>query len=155
MLFTYINFDRKTDNLIEARVRERIPIVGIANPADILYRSVIPKVEVPNEHWYQVIEMIAERARVIVILFSQFSAGLSAELTVLSKLGRRDSTVIVVQEVNGWISKYARRAAEEKDFESLEWDSVSARLSAYGTVIREDEIETRLSGIIDDMLAAH
>lgn len=151
---TVINFNRQ-DDLIEKHIGICLPIVGIANPANFfVHRGAIPKLEVPNEEWYQVMLMLAERARIIVILISHISAGLSAELTALTKLGRRDSTVIVVQEEVDWTVNVARRAAEMDPLELHDWDSVSTRLTEYGTVIRASDIELRIRRIIDAMLAS-
>ncbi|MGC2237842.1 MAG: hypothetical protein WA584_16900 [Pyrinomonadaceae bacterium] len=154
-MVTALKPNSKNEDQINTRVSQRMPIVGIDNAIDIYpERRSIPRLEVWDEHWLLVMLMMAERARIIVIAFSRFTEGLSDELLLLNALGRKDSTIIIVDlKPTFGAFTMAGQIAKVADPEPLEWSEASEKLSPYGTVIRDDEIETRLSEILAQMLA--
>lgn len=147
VVLSTLSFNRQFEQQIETRISRHIPIVTLANPADFLSRGSIPALQVRGPYWFEFIEMIAERARIVIILFSGFSSGLSSELTLLSRLNRKDATVIILKETtNDEVIKLARTFTKEKEPE-IDWEASALRLSEFGLVIREHEIDEGLRKI--------
>lgn len=84
----------------ERDVLNRMPMVGIANGTNFRkdFVHAVPKLEVANAWWQTVLQILAERADIVLFDYRHASEGVTTELTRLETLGRADRTVIVVAD---------------------------------------------------------
>lgn len=82
---------------IVAALSQRLPLLAIANPSQLLTsRGLIPRLQLPNEGWQQVVLNLIEHAHLIVMDCDSFATGVLWELDSITKAGRQDATLIVL-----------------------------------------------------------
>jgi hypothetical protein len=80
-----------------------LPVVGIRNPQDLIpgfeqHDLRAPMLDIPESDWVEVLEQLVSSAHLIVAVCEHESLGIQLELETIRRLGRADSTVIVLPE---------------------------------------------------------
>lgn len=139
-----------------------LPMLTVANPSQLItMNGKVPRLQLPNEGWQQVVQQLIKKAHLIVMDCDAFASGVMWELKTISTLQRMDSTVIIlpargvkpaestlqsIAETCGAVVKRLEPATKE-----------DTRLVGYKRVAYEDEINfDRLdqSSLFADLLTA-
>lgn len=81
---------------LAAALEDRLPLLGIANPSNLLGRSVVPRLTLPNDGWQAVVENLIAHAHVIVMDCQSLAPGVQWELDAIVRAGRQDAAILVL-----------------------------------------------------------
>jgi tetratricopeptide (TPR) repeat protein len=72
-------------------------MLAVANPSQLLtYRAHIPRLQLPNEGWQQVVENLVQHAHLIVMDCDTLAPGVVWELDTIAALDRADKTILIL-----------------------------------------------------------
>jgi tetratricopeptide (TPR) repeat protein len=75
----------------------RVPVLGIANPSNFHPTGdVVPKLELPDDSWKEILHTLVRSASLIVIEARHFSPGVAYELNTIREHDKQDFAIVVV-----------------------------------------------------------
>ena len=80
---------QSVERKIHAALHPVVPMLAIRNPWDLMTRALVPRVSVADEEWEGLVERFAGEAFLIVFDCLALGAGVSIELELLRRCGRR------------------------------------------------------------------
>lgn len=135
---------------------ERVPFLGISNNAPTLPGDErhIPKLELPNERWQEVVEELVRAAEIIVANVERLTPGVLFELDTIRRLGRLEQTVVVISEPDELMSALPRVLIDAPAPEAPKASHDSAPLAPFRRVAYAADLPARPedSPIFSDLL---
>lgn len=90
-------YSSQVEARILAAVGGLVPVISIANPSPNLTRpDRIPKLEVDNDLWQSVLQILVDSAGLIVVLLHTASRGVFEEMEMIVQRGRQADTLLIV-----------------------------------------------------------
>jgi len=99
-IITTLHGPSEVEKKLVGALSGRIPLIGIANPSDISGRTLIPRIELPNDGWQKVVRNLIDYAHFIVMDCHTLAPGVMWELETLQKANRQDTTIIVLPQLD-------------------------------------------------------
>jgi tetratricopeptide (TPR) repeat protein len=149
--------------LLEKRIGDslatKVPFVGVGNNAPLRpdFKSQVPRMQLGNEHWQEVVEELISAASIIVMDVVRLTPGVHWELSTVQRLGRQEQTVVVLstpraQESIGEVATYLYRVGSA-DAPVASADNVE--LKSFKRLVREADLPEGLAHVpcFADLLA--
>ena len=74
-----------------------LPMLAVANPMQLMTsRAIIPRLQLPDKGWQQVVRNLVEFAHLIVMDCDTLAPGVLWELETIAALERRDATIVIL-----------------------------------------------------------
>lgn len=95
MTFPNVQGNRSFEEGIYEMTQRYLPIVSLANPDGWPLPAKIPKLEVQNDQWQQVVTELIDYAALIIVGVESISSGLLFELDVIREKNKQNTSIIV------------------------------------------------------------
>ena len=75
----------------------RLPLLAVANPSQLLTsRGQIPRLQLPNEGWQDVVRNLVEHAHLIVMDCDTLASGVIWEMDTIAAFDRQDAAIVIL-----------------------------------------------------------
>ena len=118
---------------LAAALNGRLSMLAVANPSQLMTsRAEIPRLQLPDEGWQQVVQNLVAHAHLIVMDCDTLAPGVIWELDTIAGLGRANSTIVILPAPG--VEKQGMQTVVE---------ALGAVVQRRATVMKEDQ---RLTG---------